>query len=69
MVSHDIEFAAKYSDTCGMFFDGNIVSSGSPRKLFSENNFYTTSANKMSREIFKNAILSEDVIKLCRKSL
>ena len=69
MVTHDIEFAAKVSDTCGMFFDGSIITSGAPKKFFSENNFYTTSANKMSRDIFKAAITCEDVVKLCKKNL
>ncbi|MGL4106807.1 hypothetical protein [Clostridium sp. LP20] len=66
MVTHDIEFAAMFSSRCGMFFNGNIVVSGSPRDFFGENNFYTTSANRMSRHLFKNAITYEDVIKLCK---
>lgn len=69
IVTHDVEFAAEYSDTCGMFFDGNIVTSGVPKSFFSENNFYTTSANKMSREIFKGAITCKDVIELCKRNM
>jgi energy-coupling factor transport system ATP-binding protein len=69
MVTHDIEFAAEFSDTCGMFFDGNIVTSGVPEKFFSENNFYTTSANKISRDVFKGAVTCKDVVNLCRKNL
>ena len=34
MVSHDIEFCAKYADRCAMFFDGNITSVGEPRTFF-----------------------------------
>ncbi|OLS02322.1 ABC transporter ATP-binding protein [Tissierella creatinophila] len=67
MVSHDIEFAAEYSDRCALFFDGEVVSVGDPYSFFNGNNFYTTAANKMSRNIFKNAITSEDVIELCKK--
>lgn len=66
MVSHDIEFCAKYADTCAMFFDGNVVTENSPDKLFSGNSFYTTSANRMSRHIFPNAVTNEDVINLCK---
>ncbi|HHV39174.1 MAG TPA: ATP-binding cassette domain-containing protein [Tepidimicrobium sp.] len=69
MVSHDIEFCAKYSDRCALFFDGNIVSEDGPVAFFSNNNFYTTAANRMSRHIFKNAITSEDVINLCQQNL
>lgn len=65
MVSHDIEFCAKYADRCALFFDGTIVAEDEPREFFLNNNFYTTCANRMSKHIFKNAIIDEDVIKLC----
>lgn len=68
MVSHDIEFAAEYSDRCALFFDGEVVSVDEPYAFFSGNNFYTTAANKMSRNIFQNAITSEDVVELCKKA-
>ena len=69
MVSHDIEFASKMSDRCGMFFNGAVISSGSPESLFFDNNFYTTSAAKISRDIFSNSVLCEDVVKLCKENL
>ena len=62
MVSHDIEFCAEYADRCAMFFDGNIISSGVPRNFFSEKSFYTTSANRMARNLIPNAILADDII-------
>lgn len=62
MVSHDIEFCAKYADRCALFFDGNIVTEGTPREFFSGNSFYTTSANRIARGILSNAITTEDVI-------
>lgn len=65
MVSHDIEFCAKYSQRCMMFFNGEVVSENTPRKFFSSNSFYTTSANRMSRNIIKDAITAEDVIYAC----
>ena len=68
MVSHDIEFCAEYADRCSLFFDGNIVTSNTPNKFFSGNSFYTTSANRMSRHMFKNAVTCEDVIKLCKEN-
>lgn len=66
MVSHDIEFCALFGDVCGLFFDGSIVTSNSPQAFFSGNSFYTTSANRMSRHIFENAITVKDVITCCR---
>lgn len=62
IVTHDIEFAAQISDRCAMFFDGNIVSLGKPKEFFSENNFYTTAASKISRGIFKNTVTCNQII-------
>lgn len=69
MVSHDVEFCAKYADTVSMFFDGSIITTNTPNRFFSRNSFYTTAANRMSRHIFENAVTNEDVIELCRKNL
>ena len=69
MVSHDIEFCAEYADTCAMFFDGQIVSVGKPHEFFPGNNFYTTSANKMAREHFPDAITWEEVAACVRDSI
>ncbi|NMA49833.1 MAG: ATP-binding cassette domain-containing protein [Tissierellia bacterium] len=65
MVSHDIEFCAKYADSCALFFDGNIITQGTPRTFFSGNNFYTTAANRMARHIIPGAVTAEDVIESC----
>lgn len=62
MISHDIEFCAQHADRCALFFDGNIVTEGTPREFFSGNSFYTTSANRISRDIIPNAVTTEDVI-------
>ena len=65
MVSHDIEFCARYADRCALFFDGNIVTEGPPRAFFSGNSFYTTAANRMARELLPRAVTPEDVIVAC----
>ncbi len=69
MVSHDVEFCGKYGDVCAMFFDGNIVTTNTPKRFFSGNSFYTTAANRMSRHIFENAVTVEDVVNLCESNL
>ncbi len=69
MVSHDIEFCAEYADTCAMFFDGQVVSAGKPHEFFPGNNFYTTSANKMAREHFPDAITWEEVAACVRETI
>jgi energy-coupling factor transport system ATP-binding protein len=61
-VSHDVEFCAEYADRCALFFDGSIVTEGTPRAFFSGNSFYTSAANRMARHRFPLAITTNDVI-------
>lgn len=65
MVSHDVEFCARYAHRCAMFFDGSIVAEDNPRAFFSGNSFYTTAANRMSRHLLPGAVTAEDVIYAC----
>ncbi len=69
MISHDIEFCAAYADRCGLFFDGNIVASGTPQEFFPGNNFYTTAANRMAREYFPLAVTGDDVVRCLKEEL
>ena len=66
MVSHDVEFCAKYADMVSMFFDGQILTTDTPRRFFGNNSFYTTAANRMSRHVFSMAVTAEDVADLCK---
>ena len=68
IVSHDVEFCAKYADQVSMFFDGQILTTDSPRRFFGNNSFYTTAANRMSRHVFSMAVTAEDVVELCRQN-
>ena len=68
MVSHDVEFCAKYADLVSMFFDGQILTTDTPRRFFGNNSFYTTAANRMSRHVFSMAVTAEDVVELCRQN-
>ena len=68
MVSHDVEFCADHADLVSMFFDGQIITTHSPRKFFGQNSFYTTAANRMSRCLFQNAVTVSDVVTLYRKN-
>lgn len=62
MVSHDVEFCARYADRCAMFFDGTIVGEDTPREFFCKKNFYTTAAARMSKNIIPYAVIDEDII-------
>ena len=63
MVTHDIEFAAEYSDRCGLMFDGSLTSVDTPGEFFKGKSFYTTSANRMARTVIPNAVTSDDIIR------
>ncbi|MBQ2842273.1 MAG: ATP-binding cassette domain-containing protein [Clostridia bacterium] len=68
MVSHDVEFCAKYADRVSMFFDGQVLTSDTPQKFFGGNSFYTTAANRMSKHIFTNTVTAENVVELYYKN-
>ena len=68
MVSHDVEFCAKYADSVSMFFDGQVLTTDTPRRFFGNNSFYTTAANRMSRHVFSMAVTAEDVVNLYREN-
>ena len=67
IVTHDVEFAARTADRCAMFFRGEVTSVDTPRPFFSENNFYTTAVNRMTRGSFKGCVTLEDAV--CALSL
>lgn len=68
MVSHDVEFCARYADIVAMFFDGQILTTDTPRRFFGANSFYTTAAHRMSRHVFSMAVTAEDVIALYKQN-
>ena len=65
MVSHDVEFCAKYADRCALFFDGGIVTVDAPQPFFAGKSFYTTAANRMGRHLLPEAVTAEDLITAC----
>ena len=68
MVSHDVEFCARYADIVSMFFDGQVLTTDTPRRFFGANSFYTTAAHRMSRHVFEGAVTAEDVIRLYKEN-
>lgn len=66
LVTHDVEFAAACADRCALFFNGSVAAVEDPETFFSENNFYTTAASRMSREHYDRAITAEAVAELCK---
>lgn len=66
-VTHDVEFASIVADRCGLFFDGEVLSSLVPQEFFSKNNFYTTASSRISRDKFANAVTVNDVVSLIKE--
>lgn len=61
LVAHDLEFAAEFSDRCGLLFDGEITSEDNSREFFSSNNFYTTRVVRLTRGIIEGAVTEKDL--------
>lgn len=68
MVSHDVEFCARYADRCTLLFNGQVASTAPTREFFAGNSFYTTAANRMARRAAPGAVIDEDVIRACTTS-
>lgn len=62
LVSHDVEFCAKYADYCGLFFDGHVVSFLGAHDFFLQNVFYTTAVSRICRGLLSGTVLLEDVL-------
>ena len=67
LVSHDMAFCAEYADTCGLLFDGQMISQEKTETFFWENVFYTTPAARMAQGIFTDCFRTEDVIRALQK--
>ena len=62
MISHDVEFCARYADRCALLFDGQTAASDRPRAFFSGLSFYTTAASRMARDTLPGAVTAEEII-------
>ncbi len=61
VVSHDMEFMAETADYVALMFQGRTKVMSAARTFFVENQFYTTSMNRIAREVSRNIITIEDV--------
>lgn len=51
LVTHDVEFASEFCSRYILLFSGEIISSGTREEVLKDGIFYTTSANKIFRDI------------------
>lgn len=62
VVSHDIEFCAVAGDRVALLFDGEVATVGDVRSYMSDNNFFTTAASRISRNVLDCAVTVQDVL-------
>lgn len=62
LVSHDIEFCSEAADSCGLMFDGQVISRLPVRKFYSGNSFYTTRAARIGAEIVDGAVRDWEIV-------
>lgn len=61
LVSHDVEFCARFAQRCGLFFDGHVVSVEESKDFFRQNVFYTTAIRRICKDEIPEAVVFEDV--------
>jgi uncharacterized membrane protein len=61
LVSHDVEFCARFAQRCGLFFDGHVVSMEESKDFFRQNVFYTTAIRRICKDEIPEAVVFEDV--------
>lgn len=61
MITHDMDFAADYSERVFFLFDGSIQIDSTPKELFSNNKFYTTFTNRMVKNYLPLCITLKDL--------
>jgi energy-coupling factor transport system ATP-binding protein len=62
VVTHDLSFAAQYSDTCSLLANGELMARDLTRNFFRGNSFYTTPTYRMTRKIIKDCVTPLEAI-------
>ncbi len=68
IVTHDNDFAAETADTCGLFFDGTIISEDESGNFYSQNDFYTTVSSRITKDFYENTVTFDEIITLCKEN-
>lgn len=68
IVTHDVEFSALYSDRCGLFFRGGIITENTPDLFFSNNKYYTTAAARMSSGYYERTVTLDALTEIITKN-
>ncbi|MGX8795072.1 ABC transporter ATP-binding protein [Fusibacter sp. JL298sf-3] len=66
MVSHDVEFCARYTDRCALLFNGELVTEQPTRQFFKNNYFYTTVTNRLLESVSKEILTVEEAVAIAK---
>lgn len=69
MITHDIDFAANYTNRSFLIFDGKIQVDNVPKKLFYSNNFYTTFVNRVVKNYMPECVTFKELKDIWAKNL
>lgn len=62
IATHDLDFAAEFSDRCGMLFDGKILSFLPAKAFFAQNKFYTTAFCRIAASLGLDSLTMKEFI-------
>lgn len=60
MVTHDVEFVAKWADYCNLLFNGKLTATETTKTFFTNNYYYTTVMARLSRGLVEQATITLD---------
>lgn len=58
MVTHDIEFVAKWADRCSLLFNGKLTATETAENFFVNNYYYTTAMARVSRAVVEQPVIT-----------
>lgn len=61
MITHDLDFAAKFCSNFILMFDGKIVSNGNKYEVLNNGIYYTTNMNKLFRDAYPDVFVLDDI--------
>ncbi|WP_234118640.1 ABC transporter ATP-binding protein [Clostridium hydrogenum] len=67
MITHDMDFAAKFCDNFILMFEGKVIAEGSKNRVLNQGIYYTTNINKLFRDINSNIFVVDDIRTICKE--
>lgn len=61
LVSHELDFVAQLADVCSMMFGGAVTCEDGGRDFFSQNLYFTTGVNRITRGMLDDCVTLADV--------